>query len=182
MPQRENNNIRLQGDETGAVLDIIHRYAKSWSLLLQYDEDRLEIPKDRHPSKKSLGYDAAVAAIASLKSDLMERGEASDLFGQERGHGLKAILGNIDQTFGGQDLYPSVEEKAAHLLYFVIKDHPIRPYYSRFKLGEDAKIQTFRYTWVCGKRGSAADSRRSTRLTGDSFRKKHQEKLGLGRC
>ncbi len=46
------------------------------------------------------------------------------MFGQERENSLQSILGNIDQTFGGYDLYPSVEEKAAHLLYFVIKDHP----------------------------------------------------------
>jgi prophage maintenance system killer protein len=48
----------------------------------------------------------------------------SGLFGQERGHSLQGILGNLDQTFGGSELYGSVEEKAAHLLYFVIKDHP----------------------------------------------------------
>lgn len=46
------------------------------------------------------------------------------MFGQERGHGLAGVLGAVGQTFGGQDLYPSIEEKAAHLLYFVIKDHP----------------------------------------------------------
>jgi prophage maintenance system killer protein len=55
---------------------------------------------------------------------LLRKREAGDLFGMERGHGLEAILGNLNQTFGGEPLYPSVEEKAAHLLYFVIKDHP----------------------------------------------------------
>jgi prophage maintenance system killer protein len=63
-------------------------------------------------------------AITTLKSDLAERVEATALFGQERSHSLQGILGNIDQTFGGQDLCPSVEEKTAHLLHFVIKDHP----------------------------------------------------------
>jgi DNA ligase (NAD+) len=111
-------------DEGKAVLEVVSRYAKSWSLLLKYDEDRLELPKDRHPLRKSLDYEKAKEALASLKSELMERQEAGDLFGQERDQHLQGILGNIDQTFGGQDLYPSIEEKAAHLLYFVIKDHP----------------------------------------------------------
>ena len=111
-------------DEGKAVLEVVSRYAKSWSLLLKYDEDRLELPKDRHPLRKSLDYEKAKEALAALKSELMERQEAGDLFGQERDQHLQGILGNIDQTFGGQDLYPSIEEKAAHLLYFVIKDHP----------------------------------------------------------
>ena len=111
-------------DEGRAVLDVISRYAKSWSLLLKYDEDRLELPKDRHPTKQPFDYDRTGKAIKALKNDLLARGEATELFGQERGASLQGILGNLDQTFGGQDLYPSLEEKAAHLLYFVIKDHP----------------------------------------------------------
>jgi len=114
----------LVTDEGKAVLEVVSKYAKSWSLLLKYDEDRLELPQDRHPVKKSLQYGKAIEAILALKNELMERGEAGDLFGQERGQNLQGILGNIEQTFDGQDLYPSVEEKAAHLLYFVIKDHP----------------------------------------------------------
>lgn len=63
-------------------------------------------------------------AISSLKEDLLARCEATPIFGQERGEGLDGILGAIQQSFGGQDLYGSVAEKAANLLYFVIKDHP----------------------------------------------------------
>ena len=111
-------------DEGKAVLEVVGRYAKSWSLLLKYDEDRLELPKNRHPARRSLDYARTGKSIKALKDDLMARGEASELFGQERDHYLQGILGNLDQTFGGQELYASVEEKAAHLLYFVIKDHP----------------------------------------------------------
>ncbi|MBU0681697.1 MAG: virulence protein RhuM/Fic/DOC family protein [Proteobacteria bacterium] len=111
-------------DEGRAVLQVISRYAKSWSLLLKYDEDRLELPKSRHPTKQPLDYDRTVKSIMALKNDLLTRGEATELFGQQRGDSLQGILGNLDQTFGGQDLYPSLEDKAAHLLYFVIKDHP----------------------------------------------------------
>lgn len=115
---------QLVTDEGKAVLEVVDRYAKSWSLLLKYDEDRLELPKNRHPARRSLDYARTGKSIKALKEDLMGRGEASELFGQERDHYLQGILGNLDQTFGGQDLYASVEEKAAHLLYFVIKDHP----------------------------------------------------------
>jgi prophage maintenance system killer protein len=114
----------LVTDEGKAVLEVVGRYARSWSLLLRYDEDRLELPKNRHPSRQSLDYGRTGKSIKALKDDLLARGEASGLFGQEREHHLQGILGNLDQTFGGQELYGSVEEKAAHLLYFVIKDHP----------------------------------------------------------
>jgi prophage maintenance system killer protein len=114
----------LVTDEGKAVLEVVNRYARSWSLLLRYDEDRLELPKNRHPPKQSLDYGRTGKSIKALKEDLLARGEASGLFGQEREHHLQGILGNLDQTFGGQELYGSVEEKAAHLLYFVIKDHP----------------------------------------------------------
>ena len=66
----------------------------------------------------------AHAAVAALKAELMQRGETSDLFGREHSDGLAGLLGNIEQTFGGKALYPSVEERAAALLYFVIKNHP----------------------------------------------------------
>ena len=111
-------------DEGRAVLEVVSRYAKSWSLILKYDEDRLELPPDRHPTKKFLDYDRAKAAITTLKSELIQHGEASDLYGREQGQQLQGILGNIDQTFDRHELYSNIEEKAAHLLYFVIKDHP----------------------------------------------------------
>lgn len=114
----------LVNEEGQAVLDVVSRYARTWQLLLEYDEERLLVPAARHKAKAGLGLEDVRLAIATLKKELATRGEASDLFGQERGHGLAGILGTIEQSFGGQDLYPSIEEKAAHLLYFVIKDHP----------------------------------------------------------
>lgn len=114
----------LVTDEGKAVLEVVGRYARSWSLLLRYDEDRLELPKNRHPPRQSFDYGRTGKSIKALKDELLARGEASGLFGQEREQHLQGILGNLDQTFGGRELYGSVEEKAAHLLYFVIKDHP----------------------------------------------------------
>ncbi|OGR07027.1 MAG: hypothetical protein A2511_18130 [Deltaproteobacteria bacterium RIFOXYD12_FULL_50_9] len=114
----------LVKDEGRAVLDIVNRYAKTWQLLLQYDEENLPVPETKHETRSALQIDEARQAIKTLKNELFSRGEATELFGQERGHGFTGLIGAVQQTFGGQDLYPSVEEKAAHLLYFVIKDHP----------------------------------------------------------
>ena len=68
--------------------------------------------------------DEARAALASLKAQLIARGEATALFAQEREDGLAALLGNLGQTVFGEPAYPSIESKAAHLLYFVVKNHP----------------------------------------------------------
>ena len=111
-------------DETAEIQTVIHEFAKTWTLLLQYDEDSLLRPKQLHPTAKTPAYDKAKRAVEIFKAELTKRGEAGDLFGMERDHQLQGILGNISQTFDGKDLYPSAEEKAACLLYFVIKDHP----------------------------------------------------------
>ncbi len=113
-------------DKTGlAVVELVRHYGLSWQLLFQYDEDRLALPSGLN-RREAVGFDLTMVrrGIACLREELAARGEATDLFGRERGESLAGILGAIHQTFGGQDLYPSVEEKAAHLLYFVIKDHP----------------------------------------------------------
>ena len=112
-------------DDTGkAVLELSSGYADTWRLLLQYDEDRLETPPDEQPSTSAIDLNQALDAIATLKRDLAARGEATALFGNPRGDTLAAILGNIEQTMFGEPLYRSREEKAAHLLYFLVKDHP----------------------------------------------------------
>lgn len=112
-------------DDTGrAVLELIVGYADTWRLLLEYDEDRLALPPGARPSKGVLDLARASTAIADFKRELMARSEATALFGNPRGEALDAILGSIEQTMLGEPLYRSREEKAAHLLYFVIKDHP----------------------------------------------------------
>ncbi|MFH0995351.1 MAG: virulence protein RhuM/Fic/DOC family protein [Pseudomonadota bacterium] len=113
-------------DETGLeVVQLVRKYGLSWQLLLQYDEDRLPMPLGRK-GHASVEFDMTFVrrGIACLQDELTARNEATDLFGRERDKGLAGIIGAIHQTFDGQELYPSVEEKAAHLLYFVIKDHP----------------------------------------------------------
>ena len=112
-------------DETGqSVLDLITRYADTWRLLLEYDEDRLATPAGAKPATSALDFDTAVAAIDAFKRDLAVKGEATALFGNRRGDALEAILGNVEQTMFGEPLYRSGGEKAANLLYFLVKDHP----------------------------------------------------------
>ena len=112
-------------DDTGqAVLEIIAGYAETWRLLLEYDEERLPTPPGARPSTGVLDNDRATGAIAEFRRELMARNEASSLFGNPRGDALAAILGNIEQTMFGEPLYRTREEKAAHVLYFVVKDHP----------------------------------------------------------
>jgi prophage maintenance system killer protein len=115
----------LVTDEGRAVLEVVQQYTRAWRLLLQYDENRLPVAPER-PVKPTaeLTLSHAHSAIAELRTSLAGRGESSDLFGQERSDQLSGILGAIEQTFDGQPLYPTVQVRAAHLLYFVIKDHP----------------------------------------------------------
>ena len=115
----------LVTDEGRAVLEVVQRYTRSWRLLLEYDEERLaEQPALPVAPSARLSLVDARSAAASLREHLASRGEAGSLFGQERGDALAGILGAIEQTFDGEPLYPSAQARAAHLLYFVIKDHP----------------------------------------------------------
>jgi len=114
----------LECDEAKGLLDVIVGYGRSWSLLESYDENTLSSTISKSEQKFILGYDEAKKAIAKLKKELMSKGEASELFGKEKAGELHGIIGNIYQTFGGNDLIPNVEEKASNLLYYIIKDHP----------------------------------------------------------
>jgi len=105
------------------LVDVIARYTQTFLLLQRYDEGLLTEPKGS-PGGELPDLDEARAAVASLKADLMDRREATDLFGRERQEGLAALLGNLEQTVFGEPAYPTIESKAAHLLYFVIKNHP----------------------------------------------------------
>lgn len=115
----------LTGDEAKGLLHVVTDYAKSWAVLHQYDEGTLSFKVKTTKKLRDFEEDQARAAIDTLKKELTKKGEAGDIFGQEQSAGtLTSILRNLHQTFGGKALYMSVEERAAHLLYFVIKDHP----------------------------------------------------------
>ena len=105
------------------LVDIVSRYTQTFLLLQRYDEGLLAEPVVQDggvlPSTEQ-----ARASLQELKNRLIDRGEATDLFAKERDDGLQSLLGNLDQSVFGESAYPSIESKAAHLLYFVIKNHP----------------------------------------------------------
>ncbi len=114
----------LELHEAKGLLDVILNYSRTWSLLQGYDEDSLHVNIEPKEAKFVLDFDEAKEAIAQLKSELMRKGEATELFGREKAGEFGGMVRNIYQTFGGVDLIPSVEEKAANLLYYIIKGHP----------------------------------------------------------
>lgn len=113
----------LQADMGRGLVDIVTRYAQTFVLLQRYDEGLLTEPPTTTGGTLFTVAEAR-EALAGLKADLMARDEASTLFAQERQEAFEALLGNLDQSVFGEPAYPSVESKAAHLLYFVIKNHP----------------------------------------------------------
>lgn len=106
------------------VLELVREFSTTWMSLDAYDK---EILKSIGSTKKSVQLSAVelLSAIGELRTELMKKKEASELFAQERQSGsIEGIVGNVMQSFGGRAVYPSVEEKAANLLYFMVKNHP----------------------------------------------------------
>ncbi|MDO4781748.1 MAG: virulence protein RhuM/Fic/DOC family protein [Capnocytophaga felis] len=118
-------NQTLISDEGVAVLKVVQEYAKSWSLLQAYDQESLPKSSLKNQEMNALPYENVLKAIDQLKKSLIEKGEASELFGQIRSGGLQSALATIEQGFGDEYFYPNVASRAAHLLYFVIKNHPL---------------------------------------------------------
>ena len=114
----------LSETEAKGFVEIVSNYAKSWALLQGYDEQSLQEVVEHREQKFILDYSEAKEAIAQLKQTLIAKGEATELFGQEKAGEFKGNLLNIYQSFGGEDLLPSVEQKSANLLYYIIKGHP----------------------------------------------------------
>lgn len=111
----------LSGDEAAALLRLVRDYADSLVLLDDYDHGRLAAVVGRTSGAQPLAADEAQQLIATLRNQF----GAGELFGREREPGrLEGILAAVFQTVFGRDAYPTLEEKAAHLLYFVVKDHP----------------------------------------------------------
>lgn len=116
-------NPALEAGSGRGPVDIVAHYAQTFLLLQRYDEGLLKEPRAQTGGTLP-SWEEARATLDGLKTDLMARGEATDLFARDRGDGLASLLGNLDQSVFGEPAYPSVESKAAHLLYFVVKNHP----------------------------------------------------------
>lgn len=121
--RRTLSNAELAREAGSGLAEIVVRYTQTFLWLQRYDEGLLTDPRG-HPGGALPPLDEARAGIATLKADLVAKGQASALFGLERDDGLAALLGNLDQTAFGAPAYPTLESRAAHLLYFVVKNHP----------------------------------------------------------
>ncbi len=113
------SNGQVASNEAEGLIKVIAEYALALDLLDDYDHQRLKLPKASSKEVYRIRYNEAKNAIEVLGQQTNFQG----LFGMEKDDSFKGSLENIYQTFDGQDLYPSIEEKAAHLLYFVTKNH-----------------------------------------------------------
>lgn len=115
--------IEKQTQLTDGLLSIISNYSKTFELLNQYDTDDLSTNNLERELNYTINYEDVKKAIEKLKITLIKKGEASDLFGNEKDESFIGILGSISQTIFGELAYPTIEEQAAQLLYSTIKGH-----------------------------------------------------------
>lgn len=113
----------LNTDAGRGLVEIVSRYTQTFLWLQRYDEGLLNEP-DGQSGGLLPTTEEATYKLQQLKQSLIAKGEATALFAQSRGDGLDAILGNLNQSVFGEPAYPTIESKAAHLLYFVVKNHP----------------------------------------------------------
>ena len=128
-------------DEAVGLLKVISDYAYGLDTLDRYDYQQLEVSHTTPEEKFRATYDNAMQALQMLK----EQFGASELFAREKDSSFRSTMGAIYQTFGGKDLYPSVEEKAANLLYLTVKNHS-------FSDG-NKRIAAFLFLWFMEKNG-----------------------------
>ncbi len=119
----DQSKKELLSGQGGEILNLLSSYAKTLTILDGYDKGVLQEVKGTK-GKYVLEYTACKEIIAEIKKELIGKGEAGDLFGNERDESFSGIIRGLYQTFGGKELYTTLESKAAHLLYFIIKDHP----------------------------------------------------------
>ena len=141
--QKTGKTDELNISEAKGLLDIITNYTQSFVTLNKFDSNNLPLEKLNEHITYEIKYEEADAAITELKKQLIAKNEATNLFGNQKDKSFSGILGNIIQSFGGDYVYKSVEEQAAHLLYFVIKNHP-------FSDG-NKRIGAFMFVWFLEK-------------------------------
>lgn len=113
-----------QLSEAKGLLNILNNYTKSFVLLNQFDSSSLELNHLEENITYDIDYQESIVAIEILKKELIKKKEASELFGNQKDKTFEGILKSITQTFDSQYLYPTIEEQASNLLYFIIKNHP----------------------------------------------------------
>ena len=109
----------VTSDQARALLHVVTDYTAALDLLDDYDHQRVSVPPLEAGEARGIDYDEAMTVVGELRRKF----GGSDLFGREKDQSLRGSLGAVMQSFDGRDLYPSIEEKAAHLLYFLVKNH-----------------------------------------------------------
>ena len=163
--------------QTQDVLELVEAFAGTWFSLDAYDTQNF--PKSGATQKEvTFTADELTQALHELKQELLIRKQATDLFGQERSEdAMHGIVGNVFQAFGKQDVYPTVEEKAAHLLYFMVKNHPF--------VDGNKRSGAFAFIWFLRKAGLLQTSLTPEALTAltllvaESHAKEKERIIGL---
>jgi len=120
--EKKADTYLLQG-KSRELLSLVNEFSRTLTLLEEYDKNKIKIKKTAK-TISTLNYGRCKNIIIELKAELKREDEAGDLFGQEYDKKFQAVVNAIYQTFDGKELYNSIEEKAAHLIYLTIKDHP----------------------------------------------------------
>ncbi len=121
--KKEKTDHKISKSQSREISDLLSSYKKALSILKQYDDGNLRRQK-KGKVKFVLTTESCRQIIKELKKILANKKGVGNLFGQEYAGKFDGIIGGINQTYDGKQLYASIEEKAAHLLYFAVKDHP----------------------------------------------------------
>ncbi len=119
----EKSKKELLKNQEGEILNILENYSKTLTLLEEYDKDKLSNKKGKK-TKYILKYEHCLNIILELRKELIKKKEATNLFGNQKDSSFEGIIKGLYQTFGAKELYSTIEDKASHLLYLIIKDHP----------------------------------------------------------
>jgi len=120
---QKKSKVKLLKGQEKEILNLLADYSKTLSLLEKYDKSKLRVERGKK-AKFILKYKDCLNIVSEIKNNLVNKKEASNIFGNEVSYKFESVVKNIYQTFSGKELYQSIENKAAHLLYLVIKDHP----------------------------------------------------------
>ena len=168
----KDNKIHTQD-----VLELVEAFAGTWFSLEAYDTQNFPTSG---ATKKAVAFtaDELTQALHEFKQELLVRKQATDLFGQEKSKdAVHGIVGNVFQSFGKQDVYPTVEEKASHLLYFMVKNHPF--------VDGNKRSGAFAFVWFLRKAGLLVASLSPEALTAltllvaESHAKEKERIIGL---
>lgn len=147
----------LTGDEATGLLRVVGDYSRALDLLDDYDHQRVGLTDVTAREAVPVTYEEALRAVTRLRIQF----GGSELFGREKDNSLRGSLAAVVQSFGGKDVYPSLEEKAAHLLYFLVKNHPF--------VDGNKRIAAAVFLWFLEKNGALYRSDGSKRIADNAL-------------